>query len=76
MYVIIEMQYSNDGTVATLVNQYEDINNAEWKYHQILSAAAISNISIHSAIMLNNLGQLIKSQYYKHDAQEEEVPEV
>ena len=33
MYVIIEMQYSNDGTVATLVNQYEDINNAEWKYH-------------------------------------------
>lgn len=73
MYIVIEMQYSSDGTVSTLVNSYDDIYNAEWKYHQILSAAAISQVDVHSAILLNHLGHLIKSQYYDHREQEPTV---
>lgn len=69
MYIVIEMQYSSNDTVSTLVNSYNDIYNAEWKYHQILSAAAISQIDVHSAILLDNFGRLIKSQYYDHREQ-------
>lgn len=65
MFIVIEMQ-TND-TTATLINAYEDKSQAEQKYHAILSAAAVSNIKIHSAIMLTSEGYYLKSEHYEHE---------
>lgn len=65
MYIVIEIQTSN--TVATLVNSYEDRNQAESKYHQILTAAALSSVPKHSAVLMNDEGRTIKSETYIHE---------
>ena len=65
MYIVIEIQTS--ATVATLVNSYDDRNQAESKYHQILTAAALSNVPKHSAVLMNDVGQTIKNETYIHE---------
>ena len=68
MYIVIEIQTST--TVATLVNSYEDRNQAESKYHQILTAAALSSVPKHSAVLMNDVGQTIKNETYIHEVTE------
>lgn len=74
MYVVVEMQTNNGVTAQiTTVEQNKDV--AEQKYHLILSAAAVSNVEIHSAVILNPEGQRIKSECYKHEPQKQEEGE-
>ena len=68
MYIVIEIQTST--TVATLVNSYEDRNQAESKYHQILTAAALSSVPKHSAVLMNDIGQVLKNETYIHEVTE------
>lgn len=65
MYIVLEIQTTS--TVATLVNAYEDCNQAESKYHQILTAAALSSVPKHSAVLMNDVGQTIKNETYIHE---------
>lgn len=64
MFIVIEIQKNSQ--IATLVTSYEDRNLAEQKYHQILSAAAVSSIPIHAAVMLMEDGYQIKKETYYH----------
>ena len=64
MYIVIEIQ--KDDQVATIVNSYADRNVAEQKYHQILAAASVSSVQIHSAVMLEEDGRLLKRETYSH----------
>ena len=66
MYVVIEIQRNVDGTIGTLVNSYANRNEAEQKYHTILSAASVSEVFKHSAVMLDEDGVFIKSECYRH----------
>lgn len=65
MYIVIELQ-TNGSTTANIVNSYATRNEAEQKYHLILSAAAVSSVEIHAAVMLTADGMLINSQAYHH----------
>ena len=67
MYIILETQTNTDGSLGTLINQYEDRNAAESKYHQVLSSAAISELPFHCAFMLTDEGYTIKSECYRHN---------
>lgn len=64
MYIVLEIQASD--TIATTINSYEDRNTAESRYHQILAAAAMSTIPHHSAVLMNDVGDTIKSDSYTH----------
>ena len=48
MFIVMEIQTSEQ--VATIVNAYDDRNQAENKYHAILSAAAVSAVPKHGAV--------------------------
>ena len=65
MYIVLEIQTTS--TVATLVNSYTDRNQAESRYHQILAAAAISNVPKHSAVLMSDIGETIKMDSYIHE---------
>jgi len=68
-YVVVELQ--DTGTqVANIVTAFNSVYQAEEKYHNVLAAAAVSNVPCHSAIMLNSEGQYIKSEVYKHIQEE------
>lgn len=56
---IVHYAYDQDADVARL--------KAESKYHEVLAAAAVSNLPTHSAIMFSTEGFPILHQCYKHD---------
>lgn len=66
MYIVLETQTDTNGTVGTLITSYENRNDAESKYHNILTAAAISEVPLHYAFLLTDEGYTIKSEGYDH----------
>ena len=75
MYIVFEIQTSTDGTVGTLVSTFTDQNQAESAYHQVLAAAAVSSLPVHSCVLMSNQGFEIKSECYKHNIEPEPEPE-
>ena len=67
IYIVIELQTINDSQVANIVNVYTEKAVAEQKYHTILAAAAVSALPCHAAVMLDEKGRMIKSEYYTHE---------
>ena len=67
MFIVIELQTINDSQVANIVNVYTEQKVAEQKYHTILAAAAVSSLPCHAAVMLDEKGRMIKSEYYTHE---------
>lgn len=63
-YIVSEIQTDSENNVAILNWQFDSINEADSKYYQILSVAAVSNIHIHAAMIFTNEGVKVKSQSY------------
>ena len=55
---IRHIAYDEDATLARL--------KAESKYHEVLSAAAISQLPSHSATLLTSDGRAVMNQCYRH----------
>lgn len=71
-YFIVEIQKLGENQYAHIVHEASTRNEAESKYHQVLAAAAISNIPKHGAIMFTDEGYPLMHQNYVHTV----VPEV
>ena len=67
MYIVIEMQTTGE-TVGTLTYQFSNLSQAEAKYHSILAVAATSGLYVHAAILMNNHGGIIKSEFYEAES--------
>lgn len=66
MYIVIELQKNTEGVVSNIVTSYENLPEAESKYYSVLAAAAVSQIPVHSAIIVSEEGFPVKHQCYKH----------
>ena len=67
MYIVIELQKNAQGTVSNIVTDHQNLAEAESKYHAILANAAVSDVPMHSAVILSEDGFPVKHQCYKHD---------
>lgn len=67
MYIVIELQTDKQGQTAHIVNDYENKDKAESKFHTILAFAAESNVPIHAATILNERGDIERSEFYRHE---------
>ena len=66
MFIVIEIQTNSNGTIGVLTNSYDNQMDAEHKYHEVLSAAAISQLPVHAAVIMTNEGYVDKSERYVH----------
>ena len=74
MYIVMEIQTST--TTATIVTQHSTRQEAESKFHQVLSAAAVSAVPVHTAVMLDEEGFPVRPpECYKHTPAPEPEPE-
>ena len=64
-YLVIEIQTTGNVT-AHIATAYDNQPQAESKFHQILAAAATSNVEVHSAVVLNEFGAIVQQGYYDH----------
>ena len=71
MYIVIELQ-TNNGKTANIVNAYDDLNTTYNKFHTILAAAAVSSVEVHTAVILNEVGNTIASGHFAHAKEESE----
>jgi hypothetical protein len=62
----MEIQTNNDGEVGNLVWVYDTLEEAYSKFYSVLSAAAISSISMHSAVLISNDGNLQDQKCFYH----------
>lgn len=67
MYIVIELQTNADGAIGNIVTAYNSREQAFAKYHAILSAAAVSSLPCHAAVILDNKGMQIAAQYFEHE---------
>ena len=71
-YYIIEIQQNATGEFGHIVHWAYDADptkarlKAESKYHEVLAAAAISELPQHSASLLTSDGRCIMNQCYRH----------
>lgn len=66
MYIVMEIQKTDAQTVAQLVTTHATREEAEQKYHLVLSAAAVSAVPVHAAVMLSDEGNTVRSEKYAH----------
>lgn len=70
-YLVIEIQKTASGEIATLVTAHDTINEARSKYHTILASAAISDLPSHAAVLLEETGTSIASECYINEEEPE-----
>ena len=86
-FYIIEIQQYANGEYGHIVHFAFDENatkarlKAEAKYHEVLAAAAVSELPQHSATLLTADGRAVMNQCYRHEIvqpepEEESEPEV
>lgn len=65
VWFVVEIQ-SNGVTGATITNSYSTREEAESKFHLILSAAAVSSVIRHGAILFSDNMDGIMTKVYEH----------
>ena len=66
-YSVMEIQKFADGSIAVPpIATYESFFEAASRYHSILLVAAVSEVPVHSAVMLNDVGQEIRYDTFNH----------
>ena len=75
-YIVMEVQTSGEGVTSTLINAYNNKNQAENKYYTILAAAAVSNVFRHGAFMFLDTGTFVQSKIFEHEIEPETESEI
>lgn len=65
MYIVLELQ-AYTTKVDHLFTTHDTEAEAESKFHTVLSAAAVSNVPAHSALLMDGAGNVLRSESYKH----------
>lgn len=74
MFIVLEIQkqidtQTTEETASVVSFIYSDRSTAENKYHTVLAYAAVSSVPVHSAIMIDEFGTVIKIESYTHDTE-------
>lgn len=72
MYAIVELQKTDEKTIAAAVQTADTLNKAKSICHQILTYAALSSIPVHTAVILTEDGIPVMSESFTHEAAQEE----
>ena len=63
MYIVIELQ-NNNGQVSNIVTAFNTQQQAEQKFHEIMMYASVTTLTSHSAVILNDRGEMIRAESY------------
>jgi len=65
-YIVMEFQTTDADATSVLTSVHSTREEAEQKYHLILSSAAVSQLPAHAAVLLTGDGRMLASQCYRH----------
>lgn len=67
VFNIIEMQTSGRQTAIPPIISRTDPDEAESEFHRLCSIAAISSVPIHTIVMMDEYGNVLRSEHYEHE---------
>lgn len=70
-WIVVEFQFNGE-SFGTFGFSFTNRNEAESKYHALLSVAAVSNVNRHGAICFADDGYIVGSTVYAQEAEGEE----
>lgn len=66
-YSVIEIQVDSEGNVAfTPIATFTNRNEAESRFHYVLSFAATSTLAKHAVMLISEDGRLLERKCYEH----------
>ena len=65
-YIVLEIQTWDTGATSTPAWAYDDLLKAESKFHSVLAAAALSELPMHAAVLMQADGMLLNRGSYEH----------
>ena len=72
MYIIQEIQTSGATSALTPAVTYTNQGQAESAFHMKCGAAAISSVNVHTVIMYDEYGNMLRREFYEHSDENEE----
>ena len=66
MYIIQEIQTTGGQTALLPAVTFTDRNEAESAFHLKLGSAAVSSVDVHTVLMFDEHGNVIRREYYEH----------
>ena len=65
-YIVVELQTNAEGQTGNIVTAYDNLPQAESKFFTICAAAALSNVPMHSVVILDQTGMAIANRSFLH----------
>lgn len=72
-YIVMEFQTTDADVTTVLTTVHATREEAEQKYHMILSAAAVSGLKCHGALLMSDFGDVLKYEHYPEVISEPET---
>lgn len=66
MYILQEIQTTNNTTALVPARTYTDKNEAESAFHLALASAAISSVEVHTVMLYDEHGNILRREFYEH----------
>ena len=66
MYILQEIQTTNGNVALVPAQTFTDKGQAESAYHTALAAAAVSAVNVHTVMLYDEHGNVIKREFYEH----------
>ena len=63
-YIVMEYQTTDADVTSVLTSVHTTREAAAQKYHMILSAAAVSGLKYHGALLMSAFGDVLKYEHY------------
>lgn len=63
-YIVMEYQTTDADATTVLTTTHTAKSEAEQKYHMVLSAAAVSGLKCHGALLMSAFGEVLKYEHY------------
>lgn len=63
-YIVMEFQTTAADATSVLTSVHSTREEAEQKYHMVLSAAAVSGLKYHGALIMDAFGEIFKVEHY------------
>ena len=66
MYIIQEIQTNGATSALTPAVTHTDKDSAESAFHMMCGSAAISSVNVHTILMYDEHGNVIRREFYEH----------
>jgi hypothetical protein len=66
MYILQEIQTTGNSTTLVPAQTFTDKNQADSAYHTAMAAAAISDVTVHTVVLMDEHGNTVRREFYEH----------